>query len=132
MVELSVDIVLAVVYDFIITSAYDFGLRHLSIDPFLCLLGGNVVAFNYALYAQWGGGGDADNEMDWGATDEVAVEEDCAFEPIEPGCFEIAGYGGVDDVVDGAGVPAVFENEAGKNLLLQLVVSVKFRSHELA
>ena len=120
MVELSVDIVLAVVYDFIITSAYAFGLRHLSIDPFLCLLGGNVVAFNYAFYAQWGGGGDADNEMDWGATDEVAVEEDCAFEPIEPGCFE------------SAGVPAVFENEAGKNLLLQLVVSVKFRSHELA
>ena len=117
MVELSVDIVLAVVYDFIITSAYDFGLRHLSIDPFLCLLGGNVVA---------------DNEMDWGASDEVAVEEDCAFEPIEPGCFEIAGYGGVDDVVDGAGVLAVFENEAGKNLLLQLVVSVKFRPHELA
>ena len=91
----------AIVEDDEVAELLDLLLGHLATNPLAGFLLGDAVAGNDAADANCFGRTDADDPREGHAPMETAVEEDGALEPLIAGLQEVAGHGGMDDVVDG-------------------------------
>lgn len=134
--DLTVDVSMTVVKDYVVGTAADVFLRQLATNPFESFLASDAVASHDTVDADIKRRHDRHHLIYIYARVKATVIVNGTFEPVHPRLFKVVGYSGMHHGVDGLLVFLVLEQIGGEGAFLQLsvreeVLADKFRERTL-